>query len=164
MRKRRSHGFVIASTIVAVVHGCGPEVGGDGEDPPGMLEYEDPAARYYRLDRRVEIVAVDPMLARSGCGFLTDRAYDDLTGTLASLDSGAKYDSPRECTYGPPNGLLHLDGFDHSPFECSWYCCNEDLIWAAIVYWAAASSFYGQDPNINGEIYVALEPDVPCPD
>jgi hypothetical protein len=33
-----------------------------------------------------------------------------------------------------------------------------------IVYWAAASRLYGQDPNIDGEIYVALEPDMACPD
>jgi hypothetical protein len=164
MRKRSAQGIVIAAIITAVAPGCSPDGGDDGEDPPGILEYEDPSARYYRLDRRVDIVAVDPMLARSGCGFLTDRAYDDLTNTLASLDSGAKYVSPDECTYGPPNGLLYLDGFDHSPFECSWYCCNEDLIWVAIVYWAAASSLSGPDPNINGEIYVAFEPDEPCPD
>lgn len=104
-----------------------------------------------------------PRVDRSGCGLLTDRAYGDLTDTLDALDPGATYDSPDECTYGPPNGLLYIDGFEHSPFECSWYCCNEDLIWAAIVYWAASSGLVGPDPTIDGETYVALEPDVPCP-
>jgi hypothetical protein len=33
-----------------------------------------------------------------------------------------------------------------------------------LVYFAVGSSLHGPDPNIDGEIYVALEPDMPCPE
>ena len=152
----------IAVATIAVALGCGPEVGGDDDDPPGVLEYEIPTARFYRLDRRVDMVGVDPMVDRSGCGFLTDRAYDDLVGTLGALDSSAEYEWSG-CDYSP-NGLLYLDGFEHSPFECNWYCCHVELLSIAVAYFGVGSNIYGQRPNIDGEPYVALEPDVPCPD
>lgn len=127
-----------------------------------MLEYESPTHQIYRLDRRLDIVGVDPMVDLSGCGFLTDRAYDDLTRTLSQLDPNAEY-SRLDCDYAP-EGSLYIEGFVHRPFACSWYCCHGDLLPMVIVYWAAASRLYGQDPNIDGEVYVALEPDMPCPD
>lgn len=146
---------------IAIVAGCGPESGGD-DDPPGKLEYEDPYTQYYRLDRRVDMVGVDPEVDRSGCGFLTDRAYDDLVGTLETLDPNAEYDWS-ECESNP-NGLLYLEGFTHSPFPCSWYCAHPDLLPIAVVYFAVGGNLYDEGPSINGEIYVALEPDMPCPD
>jgi hypothetical protein len=152
---------IVISALTAAVAGCGPEVGDDEDEPPGTLDYEIPEARFYRLDRRLDIVGVDPMVDRSGCGFLTDRAYEDLTGTLEGLDPNAGYHPP-DCEYSP-NGLLYIEGFTHSPFACNWYCCHGDLLPMVLVYWAAASSLYGPDPNIDGEIYVALEPDTPCP-
>jgi hypothetical protein len=152
----------MAIATIAVALGCGPEDGDDEDEPPGVLEYEIPTARLYRLDRRVDIVGVDPMVDRSGCGFLTDRAYDDLVGTLEGLDPHAAYDWS-DCEYSP-EGLLYLDGFARSPFECNWYCCHTDLLPIAVVYFAAVSKLYGPDPSINGEPYVAFEPDEPCPD
>lgn len=89
---------VIVTTLTVAALGCGPELG-DADDPPGMLEYEDPLARYYRIDRRVDIVAIDPMLSRSGCGFLTDRAYDDLMSTYDALDPNADYGVYPDCSH-----------------------------------------------------------------
>lgn len=158
---RLVHEIIMISTLTIATLGCGPEAS-EGADVPGMLEYEIPTARFYRLDRRVDIVGVDPMNDRSGCGFLTDRAYEDLTGTLEGIDSNAEY-TRSDCTYSP-DGLLYIEGFTYSPFPCTWYCCHDELLPAAIVYFAVGSALYGPDPNINGEIYVALEPDNPCPD
>jgi hypothetical protein len=62
-----------------------------------------------------------------------------------------------------PKGLLYLEGFTHSPFLCEWYCCHPELIRVATVYFAVGSNLYDQEPNIDGEPYVALEPDLPCP-
>jgi hypothetical protein len=150
--------------IAAVVVGCGPEGGDDDHHPPGELEYEDPATQYYRLDRRVDVVALDPMLSRSGCGFLTDRAYDDLITTIDALDPSVDYGAHPDCPQtAPPADWLHIEGFTHSPFRCAWYCCHADLIRAATVYFAVGSNLYDQEPTIDGEPYVALEPDVACP-
>ncbi len=154
---------IVISTLTAAIAGCGPEVGDDGDEdePPGTLEYEMPVAKFYRLDRRVDMVGVDPAVDSSGCGFLTDRAYQDLVGALERLDPDAEYDWP-ECEYDP-EASVYLDDFTHSPFGCSWYCCHPDLLNIAIVYFAVGSTLDGPDPNIDGEIYVALEPDQPCP-
>lgn len=149
------------AVVTALAISCGPET---EDEPPGVLEYETPVALFYRLDRRVDIVGVDPMVDRSGCGYLTDRAYDDLMTTIDALDPSVDYGQAECFAEVQPESLLHLQGFVHSPFHCEWNCCNEDLIWAAVVYWAAGSSLYGPDPNLNGEPYVALEPDMPCPD
>ena len=156
-----STGLVI-SAIVGLTMGCGSDDHDDGGDPPGVLEYEIPTARFYRQDRRIDVVGVDPTVDRSGCGFLTDRAYDDLVGTLGALDSGARYDWSG-CDYRP-DGMLYLDDFEHSPFECNWYCCNVEILPIGVAYFGVVSNIYGQRPNIEGEPYVALEPDVPCPD
>ena len=45
---------------------------------------------------------------------------------------------------------------------CSWYCCNAELLSIAVVYFAVGSNLYDQGPNIDGEIYVALDPDMTC--
>jgi hypothetical protein len=156
--------IILLPPIAALALGCGPEVHDDGDGPPGVLEYEIPTNRFYRLDRRLDIVGVDPMVDRSGCGLLTDRAYDDLMDTLDALDPHQDYDQAECFADFDPDGLLYIQGFTHSPFRCNWYCCNEELLQAVIVHWAALSNLWGQGPNIDGEIYVALEPDVPCPD
>jgi len=146
--------------LFATAVSCGPD--GNEDEPPGTLEYEIPTARFYRLDRRVDMLGVDPTVDRSGCGFLTDRAYDDLEGTLETLDPNAEYDWS-ECESNP-NGLLYLEGFKHSPFACNWYCAHPDLLPIAVVYFAVGGNLYDEGPNINGEVYVALEPDMPCPE
>jgi hypothetical protein len=152
----------VFSVLALVAPGCGPEHGEGGDEPPGTLEYEIPTARFYRLERRVDMIGVDPAVDSSGCGFLTDRAYQDLVSALDQIDPNAEYMAP-ECEYDS-EGMVHLEGFTHGPFACSFYCCHPDLLPIAVVYFAVGSTLDGPDPNIDGEIYVALEPDVPCPD
>jgi hypothetical protein len=150
---------MMVSAIAVLAVGCGPDASDD--EPPGTLEYETPTAQFYRLDRRLDIVGVDPTVDRSGCGLLTDRAYEDLVETFDALDPNVDYDRS-DCEYSP-EGLVYIEGFTYSPFSCSWYCCHIDLLPIAVVYFAAGSTLYGPDPNINGETYVAIEPDEPCP-
>jgi hypothetical protein len=144
--------------IVAWVASCGPEV--DEDMPPGELVYADAIKEIYRLDRRIEVVAVDPMLGRDGCGYLTDRAVDDIETTLASLDPSKDYVPPDTC-----HALekVYIEGFEHSPFKCFWMCCHADLVPIALVYFAILSTVTDKPPNIGGEPYIALEPDQPCP-
>ncbi len=142
---------------------CGPEVG-EEDDIPGELVYEQPPERLYGLDRRVEVIfgyeREDGLEGK--CGFLTDRAYDELEGTLAALDPSVDYgEHPADCDVY--SALVHIEGFDHSPFECSYACCHPDLYWAAVVYSMILNNFYDIHPIIDGEPYVAIEPDQPCP-
>lgn len=161
---------IIISTIAAFASACGPHV--DAEAPPAgelVLEYEDSRGRLYRLERRVEVVydydREDGL--REKCGFLTDHAYDQLESTLAGIDPSIDYgEHPAECT--PGEALVHVDGAEHSPFECTLGCCRSGLTFAALVYDMVFVSFDGQIPMIgivNGpsEPYVTIEPDQPCP-
>ncbi len=158
MRKPR-----ITWVMTAFVLACGPEEG-EGDDIPGELVYEQIYNRMYRLDRRVDVVKELPGedVERRECGFLTDRAYDDLEGTLAALDASVDYgEHSADCnTHG---ALVHIEGFEHSPFACSSACCHPDLYWVAVVYSMILNNFSGITPVIDGEPYVAVEPDQPCP-
>jgi hypothetical protein len=154
---------VLASFIVILAAACGPKVSDDQDDQPGVLEYEDPASEFYRLERRVEVITLDPVLGRDGCGFLTDRAYDDLVTTIDALDPTADY-VWSDCLPGAnPKGLVHLEGFEHSPFVCDWNCCHADLLRVALVYFVVGNNLVHQEPVIDGVPYVALDPDRPCP-
>jgi hypothetical protein len=134
---------------LAFIAGCGPAVD-DEPEPVGelALEYEDSRGRLYRLDRRVEVIydyeREDGLQEK--CGFLTDRAYDELESTLAALDPSADDgDHPADCdTYG---ALVYIDGFEHSPFECTHECCHRDLVWAAVVYSMILNNFHGGYPT-----------------
>jgi hypothetical protein len=146
-----------------VVLACGPEVG-EENDIPGELVYEQRDERLYRSDRRVDVIfdyAREDGL-EGKCGFLTDRAYDELEGTLAALDPGVDYGEHRpDCnTHG---ALVHVEGFEHSPFACTYECCHPDLGRAAVVYNMILDNFYDIYPTFDGEPYVAIEPDQPCP-
>jgi len=159
---------LIMFAIMSFTLACGPE-GGDEDDGPGKLEYEDSYTRLYRLDRRVDVTYEREREdgVQRVCGFLTDRAYDDLKGTLASLDPNVDYGGhPVDCM--PDEALVHVESFEHSPFECSYECCHPDLFWAALVYTMVLKNFDGIHPTIGitggeGEPYVAIEPDQPCP-
>ena len=157
----RALGLAVA---LALLQGCGPKVSHEDEatDPPGVLEYETPVAQYFRQDRRVEVVALDPILGRDGCGYLTDRAYDDLVGTIEGLDPTSDYDWPDCLPADDRKSLVHLDRFEHSPFVCGWDCCHPDLLRVALVYFIVGSNLVGQRPVVDDEPYVALEPDHPC--
>jgi hypothetical protein len=154
---------IIGLTIAALPLACGPRVD-DEERPPGELVYEDSFTRLYRLDRRVEVIydfERDDAL-EGKCGILTDRAYDELESTLAALDPSVDYgEHPADCS--PSQALVHVDGFEHSPFECGFECCHRDLYSAVFVYTMIFTNFNGGHSVIEGEHYVAIEPDVACP-
>ena len=153
---RLTKALIVAAAAWAA--SCRPEV--DEDMPPGELVYSDAFSEIYRLDRRVEVVAVDPMFGQTGCGYLTDRAYEDIETTIAALDSSKDYvTDPDDCR---TSELVYIEGFEHSPFECVWLCCHPDLVPIAVVYLAIFETLYGNPPNFDGEIYVALEPDRPC--
>jgi hypothetical protein len=147
--------------IMMFVLACGPEAG-EEDDIPGKLEYEQLYDRVYRLDRRIDVRFETENGERWDCGLLTDRAYDELEGTLAGLDPSVDYGEHRpNCS--PHGALVHIEGFEHSPFECSYECCHPDLYWAAVVYSMIINNFFGGYPILDGEPYVAIEPDQPCP-
>jgi hypothetical protein len=168
----RSSFAVSAPLLVALVAACADDggdaswgTGGDDQmpnDPPGELEYETPDSAFYRLERRVDIVALDGV-SRAGCGLLTDRAYDDLVTTLDSLDPTEDYNVWMGCLQSrDPRGRVHLEGFEHSPFACDWDCCHPDLGDIALVYFMVGNNLYDQTPVYEGEPYVALDPDRAC--
>ena len=63
--------------------------------------------------------------------------------------------------------MIHVDGFEHSPFECSLGCCRSGLTFAALVYHMVLVTFDGYTPSIvignERDPYIAIEPDQPCP-
>lgn len=153
----------IGMTVAVLASACGPQVDGE-EPPPGELVYEDSSERLYRGARRFEVIydyeRQDGLEGK--CGALTDRAFDDLERTLAALDLGVDYgEHPADCT--PNRALVYIDGFEHSPFECGISCCHPDLYGAVVVYTMVLNNFDGIHPTIDGEPYVAIEPDQPCP-
>ncbi len=149
--------------IVMFVSACGPQAG-QKDDIPGKLEYEQRDERVYRLDRRIDASFETEHGERWECGFLTDRAYDDLESTLAALDPSVDYGyDPDVLDCQRPQALVHIEGFEHSPFECGFECCHPDLHWVAIVYNMSLNNFFGITATIDGEHYVAIEPDVTCP-
>lgn len=149
--------IVVTASIFAA--SCGPDV--DDDVPPGELAYADDLKQIYRLDRRIEVVAVDPIFDGEGCGFLTDRAYEDIESTIESLDPSKDYAVDPEVCQAIDG--VYIDGFQHSPFACYWLCCHPDLLPVATVYLAVLETLSnGDPPTINGEPYVALEPDRPC--
>lgn len=147
---------VLAAMVFAA--SCRPE--SDEDTPPGELVYSDTIEEIYRLDRRIEVVAVDPVRGLQGCGYLTDRAYEDIDTTVEALDPRKDYlADPERCD---ALDKVYIEGFEHSPFACDWICCNLDLAPVATVYFAILQTLSDKPPNIDGEIYVALEPDRPC--
>jgi hypothetical protein len=151
---------IIVAAAALVVSSCGPEVEEQEDTPPGDLVYSDTIYEIYRLDRRMEVVTVDPTFGRGGCGYLTDRAYEDLATTITALDPSKNYVAdPERCR---TTELVYIEGFEHSPFECVWLCCHPELVRVALVYLAVISNLSGQEPVIDDVPYVALEPDRPC--
>jgi hypothetical protein len=148
----------ITVTAAALAACCGPDV--EEDVPPGDLVYSDIYKEIYRLDRRVEVVAVDPTFVNTGCGYLTDRAVEDIETTIESLDPSADYVAdPQQCR---TEELIYIEGFEYSPFECVWLCCHPDMVDIALVYLAIFSNLSDQTPVIDDVPYVALEPDRPC--
>jgi hypothetical protein len=158
-------GIITVSIVVAFSLDCGPEVDDDDHEPFGELVYEHPASAFYRLDRRVEVIPLDPMLSRYGCGFLSDRAHDEIATTVAALDPTVDYGGWSGCRQNPElEGKVYLEGFEHSPFLCDWDCCHPDLGRVALVYFLVENAFHGLEFIVgdDDEPYVAIEPDRPC--
>jgi hypothetical protein len=147
--------------------GCSPQADDDLE-PLGALEYEHPYTRTHRLDRRIDIFYIPTMgePERHECGLLSERAFGDLEDTLAALDPHVDYGYDRdvdECTT-PPGAQVHIEGFEHSPFDCDFQCCRPELARAAVVYMLIDTYFPDGDVlEFDGEPYVVIEPDEPCP-
>jgi hypothetical protein len=160
-----SKAIITTAIVMVFMAACGPEAADDdGDDTPrGVLVYEHPASELYRLDRRIEVVSVDPMRSRDGCGYLTDRAHDDLETTIDALDPTVDYGEWTGCLQThDPKGLVHLDGFAHSPFVCDWDCCHPDLGRVSLVYFIVENNLFDQQPVVDDEPYFALEPGRPC--
>jgi hypothetical protein len=102
---------------------------------------------------------------RRECGLLTDRADGELESTIAALDPSMDYgyDAEAQECESSPGAWIHIEGFEHSPFACSWMCCRPELIRAALIYSLVESHFVGLMPLVDGEPYVAIEPDRLCP-
>jgi hypothetical protein len=153
----------ITLAVMMFTLACGPEAGGE-DDIPGKLEYEQIYNRVYRLDRRIDVSFETENGERWECGMLTDRAYEELETTLAALDPNTDYGyDPDVLDCERSQALVHIEGFAHSPFNCSYRCCHPDLHGAVVVYSMILNNFYGAHPTIDGEPYVAIEPDDPCP-
>lgn len=134
--------------------------------PPGSLEYESRLTNIYRLDRRIDVIrTVDGEVDRS-CGILSDRAFHDLQGAIDALDPTVDYDfglDGEDCTYvGGPEAQIHLPGFEHSPFSCDEFCCQADLRPVPRVYLHAINNLEGTVFEVDGEPYVAVEPNESC--
>lgn len=145
---------------------CGPSEANDGTTLPGTLEYEGTAHDGYRLDRRVDIVPVDPDRPAS-CGYLTDQALRDIEDTIAALDPSVDYGfeaSGQACSYtDSPGARIHLAGFQLSPFSCDELCCHEDLAAIARVCFHVANNLEGTVFEVDGEPYLAIDPEQACP-
>lgn len=159
---------LIASFLASLVIACEPDAS-EPPEPPGTLEYEHPYVRIYRADRRVDIVIPREDGERLECGILTERAYTELEDTLRALDPNKDYGYDPdvvECA-DPPGAWVHVEGFEHSPFSCTSLCCQPDLVRAALIYFLVETYFKYQGAGgvleIDGEPYVAIEPDQPCP-
>lgn len=156
--------------VAACALACGPTVRDEEPEPLGALEYEYavwPGGDWYRLERRVEYVPGEAAWDQPKCGFLTERAHGELEAAIAALDPNVDFgDGCRgdDCGYSDcPDAWVHLEGFEHSPFSCDLYCCPDALRTIPWVYFHAANNLAGDVFEIDGEPYVATEPDQPCP-
>lgn len=167
---------VSASLCALLAVACGPEAT-DEPEAPGVLEYERPQLRLHRLDRRIDAFFIRYMgdVEHHECGMLSERAYTELEETLAALDPAVDYGCNPETQDCNPETLIHIEGFEHSPFACDVPVdiegsddspfCRPELSHAALIYWLIGSYFEGfEDPFVlDGEPYVVVEPDEPCP-
>lgn len=172
--------LISAALGVSLALGCGPEAPAEPE-APGVLEYETSSTRVYRLGRRVDVFYSGfEGEELHACGMLSERARVDLEETFAGLDPAGEYgcgpeDHDADCY---PEVLIHLEGFEHSPFACDFpvtivgvplcepLCCRPGLERIPSIYWMVTSYFTDgfTDPfEVNGEPYVAIEPYEPCP-
>lgn len=153
----------LASVLALGTLGCEPEAG-EAPEPPGTLEYEHSHVRVYRLDRRVDVIQVQDDDERAECAVLSERAYTELEATLSVLDAKQDYgyDPETQACDTVPGAFVYVEGFEHSPFECAWYCCRPELVRAALIYSLVESGSEGSGAIVDGEPYVAIDPDASC--
>jgi hypothetical protein len=156
----------VLALLAAFAVACGHEAT-DEPEVPGALEFEHSYARIYRLERRVDIFYVEDMAPeRHACGILSERAFGELEETLAALDPRVDYGYDPvvdECIEGP-GAWIHIEGFEHSPFSCDFLCCRRELARAALIYSFVESYLTdGEVLTWDGEPYVVIDPDQPCP-
>jgi hypothetical protein len=173
---------VISASLCAwLAMACGPEAA-DEPEAPGVLEYEHPQMRLYRLGRRIDAFFIRYMgdVEHHECRMLSSRAQAELEDTLAALDPAVDYGCDPETQDCTPETLIHIEGFEHSPFACDvpvhiagfdqspfacdFACCRPELSRAALIYWLIGSYFEGfEDPFVfDGEPYVVIEPNELC--
>ena len=107
----------------------------------------------------------------------SERAYTELEETFAALDPAGNYGCGPEDHGCDPEILIHVEGFEHSPFACEFpitiagvercehLCCRPGLARAPLIYWLIINSLvWDEDPWVfEGDPYVTIEPDEPCP-
>jgi hypothetical protein len=164
------HKIITLLAVVAFSLACGPTADDQQPEPLGALEYEYhgwPGGEWYRLERRVEYVPGEAPWDQPQCGFLTERAHEDLEAAIAALDPSVELGDEcyrDDCGYSDcSDAWVHLEGFDHSPFSCDFLCCPAELQTVSWVYFHAANNLSGLVFEIDGEPYAAIEPDQPCP-
>ena len=159
----------LAPALALLLLGCDPDddAGDEGGKPIGVLEFGGQVSEIYRDDRRVDVIPVSEPNRGPSCGYLTDRAYRELQDTLDALDSTVDYDfelGDQECKYtDSPAAQVYVEGFEHSPFSCDFFCCRPELAAIPTVYLHVTSNLDGMVLEVDGEPYVAIAPDQPCP-
>lgn len=161
---------IVLPLVTACALACGPTIHDDEPEPPGVLEYELagwPGGKWYRLERRVEYVPGEAPWDEPRCGFLTERAHEELETAIAALDPNMSFGDEclrDDCGYSHcPNAWVHLEGFEHSPFACDLHCCPEGPWMVPWIYLNASNNLSGIVFEVDGEPYVVTEPDQPCP-
>lgn len=170
-----------ASLVAALSITCGPAAPAEPE-AAGVLEYDGYGVRLYRLGRRVDaFVQGEGDVEHHECGMMSERAHDELEDVLATLDPAVELGCDPETSNRSPEARIHVAGFEHSPFACGNpitivgfdeppyvcepVCCRPGLEGAVRIYQLVAFYFaQSKEPlEVDGEPYVAIEPDEPCP-
>lgn len=149
---------VVLVTLMGLAVACEPEPTGEPE-PMGVLEFEHPYIRIYRLDQQIDARLVEGNTERRECGVLSERAHTELESTIAALNPRTDYSydpTTTECTE-PPGAMIYIEGFEHSPFSCDFLCCGTELSRAALTYSFIESNLRGNMPTYDGEPYLAVE-------
>lgn len=56
-----------------------------------------------------------------------------------------------------------IEGFRHSPFACDELCCHPELAPVPRVYFHVFNDLHDTVIEVDGEPYLALDLDQPCP-
>jgi hypothetical protein len=143
----------------------------DASGEPEFVTNGPEPQRLFREGRDVRMSSADG--SRSYCGTLREETYADLVATIDGLDPEAMYPGPGSCplvpdgrwsesTFSDSDGELHLQGFEHAPFACWWYCCADPLVPIGRIYYYAVLELSGSAPVFEdpyGDPLGVFEPD-----